>query len=122
MATLPHAGLCPLAGWRTLDRTRRRRRATLLRSCVGSVTRERRSRATGDNGRRATTSRGMTMRVNRGLLGWGVFFLVLGAVPLVVAYGGVAASTFDRAWQLWPLLLIGAGLGLVFARTRAAVV
>ena len=31
------------------------------------------------------------------------------------------ASAFDTAWQLWPLLLIGAGLGLVLARTRAAV-
>ncbi|HET7829211.1 MAG TPA: hypothetical protein VFL03_06615 [Candidatus Limnocylindrales bacterium] len=61
------------------------------------------------------------MRVHRGLLGWGVFFLVLGAVPLAVRYGVVDASAFDRAWQLWPLLLIGAGLGLVLARTRAAV-
>jgi hypothetical protein len=65
---------------------------------------------------------GHSMRVHRGLLGWGVFFLVLGAVPLAVRYGVVDASAFERAWQLWPLLLIGAGLGLVLARTRAAVV
>src|SRR5690349_10721577 len=62
------------------------------------------------------------MRVNRGLLGWGVFFVVVGAVPLVVRYGGVAAGSFDRAWQLWPLLLIGAGLAVLLARARAAVV
>ncbi len=62
------------------------------------------------------------MHVNRALLGWGVFFLVLGSVPLAVRYGLVDASAFDTAWQLWPLLLIGAGLGLVLARTRAAVV
>ena len=61
------------------------------------------------------------MHVNRALLGWGVFFLVLGSVPLAVRYGLVDASAFDTAWQLWPLLLIGAGLGLVLARTRAAV-
>jgi hypothetical protein len=62
------------------------------------------------------------MRVNRGLLGWGVFFLVVGAVPLAARSGLVDPSVFDRAWQLWPLLLIGAGLGLVLARTRAAIV
>ena len=62
------------------------------------------------------------MHVNRALLGWGVFFLVLGAVPLAVRYGVVDASAFDTAWQLWPLLLIGAGMGLVLARTRVAIV
>jgi hypothetical protein len=62
------------------------------------------------------------MHVNRSLLGWGVFFLVVGAVPLLVRSGTIDASAFDRAWQLWPLLLIGAGLGLVLARTSAAVV
>ena len=62
------------------------------------------------------------MHVNRALLGWGVFFLVLGSVPLAVRSGLVDASAFDTAWQLWPLLLIGAGLGLVLARTRAAIV
>ena len=62
------------------------------------------------------------MHVNRALLGWGVFFLVLGSVPLAVRYGLVDADAFDTAWQLWPLLLIGAGMGLVLARTRAAIV
>ena len=61
------------------------------------------------------------MHVNRGLLGWGVFFIVLGAVPLAVRAGIIDASTVAGAWQLWPLLLIGAGVGLVLARTRAAV-
>jgi hypothetical protein len=61
------------------------------------------------------------MHVNRALLGWGVFFLVLGSVPLAVRYGLVDAAAFDAAWRLWPLLLIGAGLGLVLARTRAAI-
>ena len=62
------------------------------------------------------------MHVNRALLGWGVFFLVLGSVPLAVRYGLVDANAFATAWQLWPLLLIGAGMGLVLARTRAAIV
>ena len=62
------------------------------------------------------------MHVNRGLLGWGVFFIVLGVVPLAVRAGVLDASTVAGAGQLWPLLLIGAGVGLVLARTRAAVV
>ena len=62
------------------------------------------------------------MRVNRGLLGWGVFFIVLGAVPLAVRGGLVNVATVALAWELWPLLLIGAGLSLVLRRTRAAAV
>jgi hypothetical protein len=62
------------------------------------------------------------MRVNRGLLGWGVFFIVLGAVPLAVANGLIEADQLPGAWQLWPLILIGIGIGLVLARTRFAVV
>ena len=62
------------------------------------------------------------MRVNRGLLGWGVFFIVLGAVPLAVQAGTLDEDVVRDAWQLWPLILIGIGLGLVLARTRFAVV
>jgi len=62
------------------------------------------------------------MRVNRGLLGWGVFFIVLGAVPLAVSNGLVDPAVIRRAWQLWPLILIGVGLGLVLERPRLALV
>jgi hypothetical protein len=62
------------------------------------------------------------MHVNRGLLGWGVFFIVVGLVPLAVRSGIVDASAVRRAWELWPLILVGIGLGLVLARTRFAVV
>ena len=62
------------------------------------------------------------MHVNRGLLGWGVFFVVVGAVPLAVQAGIIDESAVVRAWQLWPLILIGAGLGLVLARTRAGAI
>jgi hypothetical protein len=61
------------------------------------------------------------MRVNRGLLGWGVFFIVLGAVPLAVREGLLDASVVRRAWELWPLILVGIGLGLILARTKLAV-
>lgn len=62
------------------------------------------------------------MRIDRGLLRWGVFLIVLGAVPLAVRGGYLDADTVRRAWELWPLVLIGIGLGLMLQRTRAAVV
>ncbi|MEO5965086.1 MAG: hypothetical protein ABIR11_06440 [Candidatus Limnocylindrales bacterium] len=62
------------------------------------------------------------MHVRRGLLGWGVFFIVLGAVPLAVRSGLVSGSVVGGAWQLWPLVLIGVGIGLVLQRSKAAVV
>ena len=61
------------------------------------------------------------MHVNRGLLGWGVFFIVLGAVPLAVQAGMLDPEVVRRAWELWPLILIGIGLGLLLARTRLAI-
>jgi hypothetical protein len=62
------------------------------------------------------------MRVNRGLLSWGVFLIVLGAVPLAVESGRVDEEVVRQAWQLWPVILIGIGLGLLLQRTKAAVV
>jgi hypothetical protein len=62
------------------------------------------------------------MRVNRGLLGWGLFLVLLGAVPLAVRAGRLDVATVRQAWQLWPLILIGIGLGLVLSRTRLAIV
>jgi hypothetical protein len=62
------------------------------------------------------------MRIDRGLLGWGVFLIVLGAIPLAVRGGYLDADTVRRAWELWPLILIGLGLGLVLQRTKAAFV
>ena len=62
------------------------------------------------------------MRIDRGLLGWGVFLIVLGAVPLAVRGGYVETDTVRRAWELWPLVLVGIGLGLLLQRTQLAVV
>ncbi len=62
------------------------------------------------------------MHVNRGLMGWGVFFIVLGAVPLAVRAGYLDQAQVARAWELWPLILVGIGLGLILRRTKAAAV
>ena len=59
------------------------------------------------------------MRVDRGRLNWGIFFIVLGAVPLAYHQGAVGHSVLGDAWRLWPLILVGLGLGLVLSRTPA---
>ena len=53
------------------------------------------------------------MRVDRGRLNWGIFFIVLGAVPLAYQQGLVSSSAVDDAWRLWPLVIVGIGLAFV---------
>ena len=62
------------------------------------------------------------MRINRGLLGWGVFLVLAGAVPLAVRAGYLTADQLRDVGSLWPLILIGAGIGILLARTRLAFV
>lgn len=58
------------------------------------------------------------MHLDRRLVGWGLFFILLGAVPLAVRAGLIDSEVAGRWLLLWPLLLIGWGLGLVLRRTR----
>jgi hypothetical protein len=62
------------------------------------------------------------MRIDRGRLGWGLFLVLLGVVPLAVATNVLDGSTVRQAWQLWPLVLIGLGVGLLIGRARGALV
>ena len=62
------------------------------------------------------------MTLDRRFLNWGVFFIVLGAVPLAVHQGLLTTDVLDGAWRLWPLILVGLGLGILLHRTPAAVV
>lgn len=55
------------------------------------------------------------MRPDRRLIGWGLFFIVFGAVLLGVRQGWIPADLAERAWQVWPLLLVAAGLSLVLS-------
>ncbi|HSS36801.1 MAG TPA: hypothetical protein VLR93_11050 [Patescibacteria group bacterium] len=57
------------------------------------------------------------MRVDQRFLGWGVFFTLLGAIPLAVSQGLIPASFVDDWWRFWPVILIGVGVGLVLRRT-----
>ncbi|MGA3030200.1 MAG: hypothetical protein ABSE58_05595 [Candidatus Limnocylindrales bacterium] len=59
------------------------------------------------------------MRVDRGRLNWGIFFIFLGAVPLAYHQGVVSSSALGDAWRLWPFVLVGIGLGFVLSRTPA---
>ena len=57
------------------------------------------------------------MHLDRRLLGWGVFFILVGALPLAVRGGFLDAERVSSWPSLWPLLLIGWGLGLLLRRT-----
>jgi hypothetical protein len=57
------------------------------------------------------------MRLDPRFLNWGVFFILLGAIPLAVSQGWIPASAIDNAWRFWPLILIGIGVGLLLRRT-----
>jgi hypothetical protein len=60
------------------------------------------------------------VHVRRGFLGWGVFLILAGAVPLAVRAGYLTDDQIGRLWTLWPLILIGIGIGLILGRTRFA--
>ena len=58
------------------------------------------------------------MRIRRGFLGWGVFLILAGASRSPSARATSRTTTVSRYWSLWPLILIGIGVGLVLSRTR----
>jgi hypothetical protein len=62
------------------------------------------------------------MQVDRSRFGWGLFLVVLGLVPLAVSTGLVDGTALRQAWQLWPLILIAIGVGLLLGRGRVALV
>jgi hypothetical protein len=59
------------------------------------------------------------MHIDRRLLGWGAFFILAGGIPLAVRAGLLDEAVVGRWGQLWPLLLIGWGLGLLLRNTQA---
>lgn len=60
------------------------------------------------------------MRVDHRLLNWGVFFVIVGAIPLAVTQGWISRGVIDGSWRLWPLILVGLGIGILLRRTQAA--
>jgi len=62
------------------------------------------------------------MSIDRRFLNWGIFLVLLGGIPLAVNQNWLDRSALSDLWRLWPLLLIGAGIGLILARTPLAAV
>jgi hypothetical protein len=60
------------------------------------------------------------MNANSNLIGFGLFFIVFGAVLLGIRQGWIPTAVAERTWQLWPILLIAAGLSIVLARSPVA--
>ena len=60
------------------------------------------------------------MTIRRGFLNWGIFFICLGAVPLAVQLGGIDRTALGDLLRLWPLILIGIGLGMLLRLTPYA--
>ena len=57
------------------------------------------------------------MRINSRFLNWGLFFILVGAVPLAVRGGVLTAEQVGSWWSLWPLIIVGIGVGLILGRT-----
>ena len=62
------------------------------------------------------------MRVDRGYLFWGIFFVLLGAIPLADREGWIEVGGLGDVWRLWPLILIGIGAAILFSRTSLGLV
>ncbi|HET9417010.1 MAG TPA: DUF5668 domain-containing protein [Candidatus Limnocylindria bacterium] len=62
------------------------------------------------------------MRVNRGLVFWGVALVTAGAVALAIQSDLIAGDTAREAWRLWPIVLIVIGVAVISARTPFALV
>jgi len=60
------------------------------------------------------------MRINRSLLNWGIFLIFLGGIPLAVDQGWIDPDMAGELGQLWPLILVGIGLGLILRWTPFA--
>ncbi len=97
------------------------------RVCAGDVCREREPTDASGMGRMSHDSRHRvahhsSMRVDRGYLFWGVFFVLLGAIPLAERQGWIDVGGLGDVGRLWPLIIIGIGIAILASRTRLALV
>lgn len=58
------------------------------------------------------------MRIRRGFLFWGAFFVLLGAVPLAARETSLDVGRIDNVGALWPVALICVGLLILLSRSR----
>jgi hypothetical protein len=62
------------------------------------------------------------MRIDRRLVGFGLFLVTVGIAMVAVRQGLIPEETARRAWSLWPLLLIGTGLSIILAGRPGAAI
>lgn len=62
------------------------------------------------------------MKVNRGLVFWGIALVTAGAVALLIQSGTIEGDRARDVWQYWPVALILIGLAIIAARTPFALV
>jgi hypothetical protein len=60
------------------------------------------------------------MKIDRRLVGFGLFLVTVGAVMLAVRQGWLPEETARRASSLWPLILVGVGLSIALDRRPGA--
>ena len=62
------------------------------------------------------------MRINTGLIFWGVTLITAGVVALAVQAGVIDQESARQAWQFWPVIIIVIGLAVIAARTPFAAI
>jgi hypothetical protein len=62
------------------------------------------------------------MHIDRRLVGFGLFLITIGAVMIAVRQGVLSTDDAQRAWTLWPLILVGVGLSIVLAGRPGAII
>lgn len=60
------------------------------------------------------------MRVNRGLVFWGLALVAAGVVALLIQSGAIPDESARDAWRFWPVALIVAGIAVIAARSAFA--
>jgi hypothetical protein len=66
--------------------------------------------------------RGITVRINTGLIFWGVALITAGVVALAIQAGAIPDERAREVWRFWPVIIIVIGLAVLAARTQFAVV
>jgi len=62
------------------------------------------------------------VRINTGLIFWGVTLITAGVVALAVQAGAIDEESAQQVWQFWPVIIIVIGLAVIAARTPFAVI
>lgn len=62
------------------------------------------------------------MKLNRGLLFWGLALITAGTIALAAQQGYLDKEALRDVWRLWPVILIVIGVSVVVSRTPYAVV